>query len=292
MPELTEKTMTQSANAGETNQVEPSPSSDTKNRYLFDNAAMAETAMRFSGLETTFDPPTVRFLTGVGVTTGWACWEIGAGGGSIARWLADRVGPTGSVLATDIDPRFIPASQQNHLEVARHDLTADAIPLARYDLIHARLVLDHLSQRHEVLVGLTQALRSGGWLVIEDFCHAFERNANPISPEEAEFRRVHLALADFLARATDNQSDYATSLPQLLARLGLVDVGGEGRLVFGQGGSPGMRVMEAALRQVGDQMIAAGHVDRAALDIAIKYLTNPASIVSMPLMVSAWGRRK
>lgn len=103
---------------------------------------------------------------------------------------------------------------------------------------------------------------------------------------------MHVALADFLARGTDNQSDYATSLPQLLARLGLADVGGEGRLVFGQGGSPGMRVMEAALRQVGDQMIAAGQVDRSALDKAIDYLTNPTSIVSMPLMVSAWGRRK
>jgi SAM-dependent methyltransferase len=247
--------------------------------------------MRFAGLETTFDPSTVGFLAGVGVTAGWACWEIGAGAGSIARWLADQVGPTGSVLATDIDPRFIPPSPLSHLEVARHDVTADAIPLARYDLIHARLVLDHLPPRRDVLLALVQALRPGGWLVIEDFCLAFERSAEPISPEEAEFRRVHIALADFLARATANQSDYATSLPQLLARLGLADVGGEGRLVFGQGGSPAMRVMEAALHQVGDHMIAAGSVDRAALEKAIDYLTNPTSIVSMPLMVSAWGRR-
>jgi hypothetical protein len=73
-------------------------------RYVFDNAATAETGLRFAGLEATFDPSTISYLTGVGVTYGWACWEIGAGGGSIARWLAERVGPTGSVLATDIDP--------------------------------------------------------------------------------------------------------------------------------------------------------------------------------------------
>ena len=66
--------------------------------------------------------------------------------------------------------------------MARHDITADAIPLARYDLIHARLVLSHLPQRREVLVRLTQALRPGGWLVIEDFCHAFERAASPPTP--------------------------------------------------------------------------------------------------------------
>lgn len=55
-----------------------------ENRYVFDNAVTAETGMRFSGLEAIFDPATIGYLTGVGVTAGWACWEIGAGGGSIA----------------------------------------------------------------------------------------------------------------------------------------------------------------------------------------------------------------
>ena len=100
----------------------------TENRYVFDNAVTAETGMRFSGLEATYDPSTVGYLTGVGVTDGWACWELGAGGGSIASWLAERVGPAGSVFATDIDPRFIPASELAQLEVVRHDVTADAIP--------------------------------------------------------------------------------------------------------------------------------------------------------------------
>jgi trans-aconitate methyltransferase len=53
--------------------------------------------------------------------------------------------------------------------VVRHDVTTDAIPSARYDLIHARLVLSHLPQRGDVMQRLVQALRPGGWLVIEDF---------------------------------------------------------------------------------------------------------------------------
>jgi len=264
----------------------------TESRYVFDNAATAETGLRFSGLEATFDPSTIGYLTGVGVTGGWACWEIGAGGGSIARWLAEQVGPTGSVLATDIDPRFIPPSQLSHLEVARHDVCADAIPLASYDLIHARLVLSHLPERRDVLVRLVQALRPGGWLVIEDFCHAFERGSEPAGPVDAKFRKMALALGSFMERTTGNEWDFATSLPQSLAGLGLADVGGDGRLVFGPGGSPVAGVIEAALRQVGDQMIAAGLVDRPALDEAIAFLTTPTSMVSLPLMVSAWGRRK
>jgi trans-aconitate methyltransferase len=216
---------------------------EAESQYAFDNAVTAETGLRFAGLEVAYDPSSIRYLTGVGVTEGWACWEIGAGSGSIARWLAERVGPAGSVLATDIDPRFIPASQLPQLAVARHDVTTDAIPVAAYDLIHARLVFSHLPQRRDVLPRLAGALRPGGWLVIEDFCHAFEKGSEAADPVEARYRKVHRALA------------------------------------------------EAGLRQAGDRMIAAGMVDRQALDEAIEYLNTPASIVAMPTMVSAWGRR-
>lgn len=263
-----------------------------ENRYVFDNAVTAETGLRFAGLDATYDPSTTRYLSGVGVTEGWACWEVGAGSGSVARWLAERVGPTGSVLATDIDPRFIPSSQLAQLEVVRHDVTADPIPEARYDLIHSRLVLSHLPQRRDVLARLARALRPGGWLVIEDFCQAFERGTGPADPSEVKYRNVHLALGDFLAGFNQDQPNYAAKLPQLLVSLGLTGVGGEARVVIGRGGSAAARVVEAGLRQVGEQMIAAGMVDRPALDEAIVYLATPSSIVPMPTMVSAWGQQE
>ena len=43
-------------------------------------------------LEDSFDPGTFRWLDQLGVGSGWRCLEVGAGGGSVARWLADRVG--------------------------------------------------------------------------------------------------------------------------------------------------------------------------------------------------------
>jgi hypothetical protein len=100
-----------------------------------------------------------------------------------------------------------------------------------------------------------------------------------------------VALGEFLARSNDDQSDFAASLPQLLASLGLTEVGGEARVVFGRGGSASARVVVAGLRQAGDRMIAAGLVDRPALDEAVAYLDTPTSVVSMPTMVAAWGRQ-
>jgi len=36
---------------------------------------------------------------------------VGCGAGSLAKWFADRVAPTGRVLAIDLDPRFFAGSR-------------------------------------------------------------------------------------------------------------------------------------------------------------------------------------
>ena len=74
--------------------------------HLFENTAQ-QTSQRFSSLETLYDPWTIRHLEATGIGPGWQCWEVGAGGGSIAAWLGERSGPIGFILVTDIDPRFL-----------------------------------------------------------------------------------------------------------------------------------------------------------------------------------------
>src|SRR5829696_421420 len=48
-------------------------------------------------LEELVDPPTIRRLETVEVGPGWQALEVGAGRGSIAAWLAERVGEGGRV---------------------------------------------------------------------------------------------------------------------------------------------------------------------------------------------------
>ena len=74
--------------------------------YVLDNAhAIAE--QRMSALAALYDESTRRALERTGLATGWRCLEIGGGGGSIARWLADKVGESGHVLCTDLDTRYL-----------------------------------------------------------------------------------------------------------------------------------------------------------------------------------------
>ena len=62
---------------------------------------------RLALVERYHDPISVAALERLGVDAGWRCLDVGAGAGSIARWLAERVLPAGEVLATDLDTRLL-----------------------------------------------------------------------------------------------------------------------------------------------------------------------------------------
>src|ERR1700716_2335038 len=105
--------------------------------YLLDNQ-QAEAGMRFDALATIFDPSTFRHIADLGIDRGWRCWEVGAGGPSVPRWLAERVGPTGRVVATDIDVSWMHEVAGPAIEVRRHDVARDEPPKETFDLVHAR----------------------------------------------------------------------------------------------------------------------------------------------------------
>ncbi|UYM07464.1 class I SAM-dependent methyltransferase [Solicola gregarius] len=84
--------------------------------YVFDNTG-AQAPDRFAALEL-YDPWCREWLAATGLRSGNRCLEIGAGNGSIAAWLASRVGGSGSVLATDIDTRRLPALSTAGADIA------------------------------------------------------------------------------------------------------------------------------------------------------------------------------
>jgi hypothetical protein len=50
--------------------------------YLLDNAD-PRAVRRFDALGDLFDARTIEYLTALGVTRGWSCWEVGAGGNPV-----------------------------------------------------------------------------------------------------------------------------------------------------------------------------------------------------------------
>ena len=85
--------------------------------YALSNA-WQQARERLALLEDELDPATQRRLLACGVTAGWHCLEVGAGGGSIAHWLCRQVGRDGRVLATDIDTTLVAVDAPSNLELA------------------------------------------------------------------------------------------------------------------------------------------------------------------------------
>jgi ubiquinone/menaquinone biosynthesis C-methylase UbiE len=133
--------------------------------YYF-RADQADELRRLTAIEVYADPASKSLLLELGVGPGWNCWEVGAGAGSMVYWLAERAGPDGRVLATDLDTGGL--ESHSNVEILRHDVVNDDLPETRFDLIHARFLLEHLPKPEHVLRRLTSALLPGGLLVIED----------------------------------------------------------------------------------------------------------------------------
>ena len=96
----------------------------TDRPYLLDNA-WREGRDRLDAVEALLDPGSIALLDRLGIEPGWTCLELGAGGGSIAKWLSARVGATGHVVATDLDTRhLVSLAELLNVEVRRHDIVS------------------------------------------------------------------------------------------------------------------------------------------------------------------------
>src|SRR5262245_13041479 len=259
-----------------------------RNPYLFDNAAEAETAERFASLDALYNFRTFRFLETTGIGPGWHCLEVGGGSGALTAWRADRVGPSGYVLVTDIDPRFMEGSAYRRparMELRRHDIGTDPLPEQAFDLIHARLVLMHVPQRLEALARLVAALKPRGWLVIEDFDGRVIDRTIPLSDAAAaaSFKRARDALVRLL-EDRGLEVEWARRLYGRLKGAGLTEVGMEGHVAVCPGGSLGTCLEAANLAHLRTEAVARGLITDAEIDAVLARLEGSDLAVFSPVM--------
>jgi SAM-dependent methyltransferase len=256
--------------------------------YILANADTVAST-RLDVLASIFDPWTRTHLDAIGLSAGWRCWEVGAGGPNTVRWLAERVGPTGHVLATDLDPRWAAAAVGANVTVLTHDVTAPP-PEDGFDLIHARLVLTHVPEREQALRNLAGALRPGGWLVIEDP----DPDLLPVScldgPEEARelANRLRASFRSMLA-ARGGALAFGRRLPGLLTELGLADVKADAYFPVAH---PALAVLDRlTYDQVGKGLVAAGLATEAEIAQHVDNVTRGLVTPLMAPLITVWGRK-
>ena len=258
--------------------------------YLLDNR-QAEAGRRLAALSALFDPSTFRHLRNVGLAPGCRVWEVGAGGPGVPEWLAEQVGPHGEVLATDLDPAWLPTSGlRPHLRVQRHDVGLDPAPDGMFDLVHARLVLVHVPRRDRALAAMVSALRPGGWLVVEEADPSLQPLTclEDLGPAEQLANRLKEAFRQLMAERGVDLA-YGRTLPRRLRQAGLSQVGADAYFPVS---GPACRELErATIAQIRGRLTAAGRATDQEIDRHLANLSGGLIDVATSPMVTAWGRR-
>jgi SAM-dependent methyltransferase len=195
--------------------------------YFAADADPGDELARLRLIEAECDRHTFRHLDAIGVGEGWRCLEVGAGGGSIVRWLAQRVGPTGHVVAADSDPRFLGDLQESNIEVRRCDITRDDLEPNRYDLVHSRLLLMHVSDPADVLRRMSAAVRPGGFLIAEELDNGVTEALDPAHLLSEVFDRGTRKRIELARTAGIMDLRLGKALPGYMEALGLIEMGNE-----------------------------------------------------------------
>ena len=192
------------------------------------------------------DRTTAAIFDSVGVKPGWNCLEVAAGSGTVARILSQRVSNSGSVVATDVDTRFLcRLGEISNIEIRTHDIVDDKLETDCYDLVHCRLVLMHLGGNpicaQQALSRMCRAVKPGGWLVVEEGDLGLLRSAAPDHRQSEYFDDSFGSLTNALRDEGMMDPHFGRKLRGLLEQLELQDIRYEARTWVHRGGESGAK---------------------------------------------------
>jgi SAM-dependent methyltransferase len=259
---------------------------DSAQEYVFDPTWDLETERLITN-EAIWDPGTIERLERLGVAPGWSCLEIGAGHGGVAEWLARRTGPQGRVVVADLEVERLGRLAGKGVEVRRHDLRTDDFPAGAFDLVHARMLVQHLPDKEAAIARMIRALRPGGLLFLED------TDSLPLFRSHRSERflsDIKAAGYGIMRRAGHDPRGGHFDL-EIALNSGLADVSAEGRVVMVHGGSPQARHYQLWLEFMRSKIVGEGLLDDARIDEAVAEMGDPANRWLSQVLISTYGRR-
>jgi hypothetical protein len=223
------------------------------------------------------------------VTEGARCLEVGAGRGTIAGWLADRVGASGSVVAIDIKPQHV--REHPNLTTLQRNVVTDPLPEGPFDVIHARAVLQHLPERDEVLAKLVDALAPGGAVVIEEMEPGWSRAvlASP-DPRAQDLLTAYETALTSVLRAAGNDPTWCRRVYQTMCDIGLTGVDTEAWQRSWPGGTGACRLVYSGSLQLHDKLVAAG-MPGEDIEAMRRLVRDPRLVLRGILLLSTTGRK-
>ena len=249
----------------------------------FDHARTGELE-RLKALAEISDSATEATLASL-VRPGWRCLDVGAGAGAASLQLQGLVGAAGTIVASDIDTKFLQPLATRGIEVVEHDITAAPVAGPEFDLVVARFVFEWIPDREAALRHMVESLRPGGIAVVE----GPDWGTRILDAEPAVLDTFAVAAVKFIA-ARGCETDTGRRLPGRFDALGLKNVAGRTVSSLLRGGNTAAaRWALNTLDGVGPAMVEQGMVGEAELDAARKGWADPGARCWGPPAVAVWG---
>lgn len=241
--------------------------------------------------------PTRILLREAGIGPGMRVLDLGTGIGDSAAVLAELVGPSGSVVGLDNDPRMVATARQRCAGLANVSFVAGDVTgtpaEGEYDAVVSRLLVLHLADPTSVLRHYLRSVRPGGLMVTLDY-DTRAAGAEPAVPLVTQ-------LFDLVAatlRSAGADPTIGSRLQAIHAEVGLEDVGALAITQYLPHDSPvGPGLLSGVVGSLAPRMVGLGLVSDAELDLP----TLPARIAAAlresgaffvpPTLAASWGRR-
>ena len=239
-------------------------------------------------LEERLDAFAIDIFDRIGLQSTWHCFELGAGAGSITRYLCEAVGSDGRVVAMDLATDMLKGIDHASLELREGDATTESLGDQEFDLVYTRWTLLHIREREAVLQKLIQAVRPGGWIL----CIEPQRLDWDDLDESVgrEVRERHEAAEAWIAEdRTSRGVDwyFGRRIYSRLREAGFENVAAEGRFDCVSGNSS----RGSSYHATQQQFRRAKGVPPDAIDQQIGYQKSPDFIRWEDPAVATWGNR-
>jgi ubiquinone/menaquinone biosynthesis C-methylase UbiE len=143
-------------------------------------------------------------MTRAGITPGMTVADIGAGDGYYTIRLSQRVGPTGRVLAQDIQPKVIERLADRVTREQLHNVSiklgaADdpRLPANSFDRVFLVHMYHEIGEPYAFLWRLWPALRGDGEVIVVDGNRPIAQHGTPLALLICEFEAVGYRAVDF-----------------------------------------------------------------------------------------------
>lgn len=182
----------------------------SESRYLFGHSAAELERLEWQAGY--LRPYTERLLAEAGIGPGMRVLDVGCGAGDVTLLVADRVGPTGSVVGIDRSAQAVAfatdrAGSRDRVDFV-HAALADFADATRFDAVIGRYVLLHQKEPVEFLRSAARQLRPGGVLALHETDPQQGGGSLPLVP-------LWHQIFDWLGRAFDAVG----ALPHVASRL-------------------------------------------------------------------------